>query len=79
MCFLVAGILILQTEGSTKTCQLVRREKKTSDECFSEPECMERCGVLKGDNCKVQEEKQCKTEYKKQCSVVEEKVGEINI
>ena len=73
----MAVILVLQTGNSTKTCELVRRERKTSDECFSESECMDRCGVLKGENCRIQQEKQCNIMNEKQCTVVEEQVGQI--
>ena len=40
---------------------------------------MERCGEVKGDNCKVQQGKQCRTEYKEQCRVVKEQVRDMNI
>ena len=67
-------MILLQTRSEAKSCELKRSNKKISDECFSEPECMERCGILKGDNCKLQQEKQCKTVNKKQCRVVQEQV-----
>ena len=67
-------MILLQTRSEAKSCELKRSKKKISDECFSEPECMERCGILKGDNCKLQQEKQCKTVNKKQCGVVQEQV-----
>ena len=66
-------MFILQTEGAAKSCELVRSDKKTGD-CFSEPECMEKCGKVKGENCKIQQEKQCKSVNKKQCKVVQEQV-----
>ena len=71
---LLAGMILLQTRSEAKSCELKRSNKKISEECFSEPECMERCGILKGDNCKLQQEKQCKTVNKKQCGVVQEQV-----
>ena len=67
-------MILLQTKSEAKSCELKRSNKKISEECFSEPECMERCGILKGDNCKLQQEKQCKTVSKKQCGVVQEQV-----
>ena len=74
MCLLVAGVFILQTKAAAKSCELVRSDKKTGD-CFSEPECMEKCGRVKGENCRVEQEKQCKFVNKKQCKVVQEQVG----
>ena len=67
-------MILLQTRSEAKSCELKRSKKRISEECFSEPECMERCGILKDDNCKLQQEKQCKTVNKKQCGVVQEQV-----
>jgi hypothetical protein len=75
----VVLLLLLQAASCTKTCTLVRSDSKTSKDCFSEPECVEKCGEVKGDNCKVQQGKQCRTEYKEQCSVVEEQVRDVII
>ena len=72
-------VFLLQASSSTKTCTLVRSNEKTSEDCFSEPECEEKCGEVKGDNCKEQQGKQCRTEYKEQCRVVEVEVRDVFI
>ena len=72
-------VFLLQASSSTKTCTLVRSNEKTSEDCFSEPECEEKCGEVKGDNCKEQQGKQCRTEYKEQCRVVQVEVRDVFI
>ena len=67
-------LLLLHPASCTKTCTLIRSDVKTDQDCFSEPECVERCGEVKGDNCKVQQGKQCRTEYEEECRVVEVEV-----
>ena len=73
-CTVIVIVLLLQASSCTKNCTLVRSDEKTSEDCFSEPECEEKCGEVKGDNCKVQQGKQCRTEYEEQCTVVEVEV-----
>ena len=72
-------VLLLQASSTTKTCTLIRSNEKTSEDCFSEPECEEKCGEVKGDNCKEQQGKQCRTEYKEQCRVVQVEVRDVFI
>ena len=41
--------------SSSSRCQLVRTNTKLSSDCFSEADCMERCGLMTSPQCQAEE------------------------
>merc|ERR1712127_678329 len=58
--------------GSGKTCDLVRSPTKTSAECFSEPECEDKCSTTYEQQCSTKQEQQCSTVQEQKCSTRQE-------
>merc|ERR1712127_562668 len=58
--------------GSGKTCNLVRSPTKTSAECFSEPECEDKCSTTYEQQCSTKQEQQCSTVQEQKCSTRQE-------
>merc|ERR1712223_191068 len=60
------------SRGGGKSCNLVRSPTKTSAECFSEPECENKCSTSYEQQCSTRNQQQCSTVNEQQCSTVSE-------
>merc|ERR1712127_339330 len=58
--------------GSGKSCNLVRSSSKTGPECFSEPECEDKCSTTYEQQCSTKQEQQCSTVQEQKCSTRQE-------
>jgi hypothetical protein len=55
-----------------KNCQLKKSSRKISSDCFSEPECEQKCSVVKESVCSINQEQECKVVRERKCQVVQE-------
>ena len=77
--FLLLSSFSSSSSSPSKSCQLVRSSSPGAD-CFSEPECGEKCSTVQEQQCSTVQQQQCSTvnqqkcstEYKQQCSTTQE-------
>ena len=55
-----------------KNCKLKKSSRKISSDCFSEPECEQKCSVVKESVCSINKEQECKVVRERKCQVVQE-------
>ena len=55
-----------------KNCQLKKSSRKLSSDCFSEPECDQKCSVVNESVCSINQELDCKVVNERKCRVEQE-------
>ena len=65
--------LVKANPRNHKSCQLRKSSRKISNDCFSEPQCEEKCGFVNRQACTIKQELECNIVQESVCAVMQDK------